>query len=410
MNGPIQLTSTIPSVRNSFSRSPLRRGFLLIPLALVLAWFALSPAPNAFGVNPPPDGGYPGYNTAEGYGALSSLTSGIENTATGFYALLSNTTGSANTANGSYALVYNNADNNTATGRGALFSNTTGTDNTGNGANALYNNTTGIDNTATGSAALTRNTTGNYNTASGVNALFYNVVGHDNTGEGFQALLNAKGSNNIGIGSNAGANLSNGSNNIDIGNLGVAGESNKIRIGKQGTEKNTYIAGIYGATVANGVAVRIDSTGHLGTLTSSARFKEAIKPMEGASEAILALKPVTFRYKEELDPDKIPQFGLIAEQVEKVNPDLVIRDCEGRVNTVRYEAVNAMLLNEFLKEHRIVGEQKATITGLESKVAKQALTASQQQKQIEALTAGLQKVNARLDTGKSEPQLVVNNQ
>src|SRR5205085_656631 len=234
MNGAIQLTSTIPSVRNSFSRSPLRRGFLLIPLALVLAWFALSPAPNAFGVNPPPDGGYPGYNTAEGYGALSSLTSGIENTATGFYALLSNTTGSANTANGSYALVYNNADNNTATGRGALFS----------------------------------NTTGNYNTASGVNALFYNVVGHDNTGEGFQALLNAKGSNNIGIGSNAGANLSNGSNNIDIGNLGVAGESNKIRIGKQGTQKNTYIAGIFGATVAIGVPVRIDSTGHLGTLTS----------------------------------------------------------------------------------------------------------------------------------------------
>src|SRR5438270_11211478 len=311
MNGPIQLTSTIPSVRNSFSRSPLRRGFLLIPLALVLAWFALSPAPNAFGVNPPPDGGYPGYNTAEGYGALSSLTSGIENTATGFYALLSNTTGSANTANASYALVYNNADNNTATGRGALFSNTTGTDNTGNGANALYNNTTGIDNTATGSAALTRNTTGNYNTASGVNALFYNVVGHDNTGEGFQALLNPKGSNNIGIGSNAGANLGNGSNNIDIGNLGVAGESNKIRIGKQGTQKNTYIAGIFGATVANGVAVRIDSTGHLGTLTSSARFKEAVKPMDNTSEAILALKPVTFRYKQEVDPDGIPQFGLV---------------------------------------------------------------------------------------------------
>ena len=413
MNGPIQLTSTIPSVRNSFSRSPLRRGFLLIPLALVLAWFALSPAPNAFGVNPPPDGGYPGYNTAEGYGALSSLTSGIENTATGFYALLSNTTGSANTANGSYALVYNNADNNTATGRGALFSNTTGTDNTGNGANALYNNTTGIDNTATGSAALTRNTTGNYNTASGVNALFYNVVGHDNTGEGFQALLNAKGSNNIGIGSNAGANLSNGSNNIDIGNLGVAGESNKIRIGKQGTQKNTYIAGIFGATVANGVPVRIDSTGHLGTLTSSARFKEAMKPMDKASEAILALKPVTFRYKEELDPDKIPQFGLVAEQVEKVNPDLVVRDEGGEIYTVRYDAVNAMLLNEFLKEHRKVEEQQTTIGELKSAVAeheKLKTTIARQQKQIEALTATVQRVSDQLELSKPVRQVVVSDQ
>jgi len=481
MNGPIQLTSTIPSVRNSFSRSPLRRGFLLIPLALVLAWFALSPAPNAFGVNPPPDGGYPGYNTAEGYGALSSLTSGIENTATGFYALLSNTTGSANTANGSYALVYNNADNNTATGRGALFSNTTGTDNTGNGANALYNNTTGIDNTATGSAALTRNTTGNYNTASGfdallsnttgsndtatgvnallenttgtdntgnganalynnttgidntatgsaaltrnttgnyntasgVNALFYNVVGHDNTGEGFQALLNAKGSNNIGIGSNAGANLSNGSNNIDIGNLGVAGESNKIRIGKQGTQKNTYIAGIFGATVANGVPVRIDSTGHLGTLTSSARFKEAMKPMDKASEAILALKPVTFRYKEELDPDKIPQFGLVAEQVEKVNPDLVVRDEGGEIYTVRYDAVNAMLLNEFLKEHRKVEEQQTTIGELKSAVAeheKLKTTIACQQKQIEALTATVQRVSDQLELSKPVRQVVVSDQ
>src|SRR5437588_1565479 len=317
-------------------------------------------------------------NTASGSAALTGNTTGNYNTASGFDALLSNTTGS----------------NDTATGVNALLENTTGTDNTGNGANALYNNTTGIDNTATGSAALTRNTTGNYNTASGVNALFYNVVGHDNTGEGFQALLNAKGSNNIGIGSNAGANLSNGSNNIDIGNLGVAGESNKIRIGKQGTQKNTYIAGIYGATVANGVAVRIDSAGHLGTLTSSARFKEAMKPMDKASEAILALKPVTFRYKEELDPDKTTQFGLVAEEVEKVNPDLVVRGEDGKVMTVRYEAVNAMLLNEFLKEHRKVEEQQATITQLESK--------------IETLSAGLQKVNAKVEMSKAELQLTAN--
>jgi hypothetical protein len=156
----------------------------------------------------------------------------------------------------------------------------------------------------------------------------------------------------------------------------VAGDANKIRIGKQGTQKNTYIAGIFGATVANGVAVRIDSTGHLGTLTSSARFKTAIKPMAKASEAILRLEPVTFRYKQELDPDGIPQFGLIAEEVEKVNSDLVVRDADGKVNTVRYEAVNAMLLNEFLKEHRKVQELEKDLRA----------TIAKQQKQIEALT------------------------
>src|SRR5207253_2824593 len=190
---------------------------------------------------------------------------------------------------------------------------------------------------------------------------------------------------------------------------GVAGDTAKIRIGKQGTQKNTYMAGIFGASVANGVAVRIDSTGHLGTLISSARFKEAIKPMDKASEAILALKPVTFLYKEELDPDKIPQFGLIAEDVEKVNPDLVVRDEDGKVNTVRYEAVNAMLLNEFLKEHRMVQE-------LKSIVAKQEATAAQQQTEIKALTASLkeqaaqiQKVSAQIGVTKPAPQVLVNN-
>src|SRR5207248_2623746 len=199
---------------------------------------------------------------------------------------------------------------------------------------------------------------------------------------------------------------SNGSNNIDIGNLGVAGESNKIRIGK-GTQKNTYIAGIYGATVANGVAVRIDSTGHLGTLTSSARFKEAIKPMDKASEAILALKPVTFRYKEELDPDKIPQFGLVAEQVEKVNPDLVVRDEGGEIYTVRYDAVNAMLLNEFLKEHKKVERLECTVAKQEKDFR---ATIAQQQKQIEALTAGFQKMSDRPQLSKPPPQPAANDQ
>jgi hypothetical protein len=190
------------------------------------------------------------------------------------------------------------------------------------------------------------------------------------------------------LGKNAGANLSTGSNNIDIGNVGVAGESKIIRVGKQGTQTNTYVAGISGATIPTGVVVIIDSNGHLGTLVSSERFKDAIKPMDKASEAILALKPVTFRYKHELDPKGIPQFGLVAEDVEKVNPDLVARDDEGKPYTVRYEAVNAMLLNEFLKEHQTVQELK---------------------KQVAELTAGLQKVNAQLELSRPAPQTVLNN-
>jgi hypothetical protein len=197
------------------------------------------------------------------------------------------------------------------------------------------------------------------------------------------------------LGFNAGANLT-GINNIDIGNVGVSGEAAKIRIGTVGTQKATFIAGISGATVASGATVIVGSDGHLGTIVSSARFKEAIKPMDKASEAILALKPVTFRYKHDLDPDGIPQFGLIAEQVEKVNPDLVARDADGKVNTVRYEAVNAMLLNEFLKEHRKVEQQEATI--------------AKQQKQIEALIMGLQKVSDQLELSRPAPQLVVSNQ
>jgi Chaperone of endosialidase len=215
------------------------------------------------------------------------------------------------------------------------------------------------------------------------------------------------GSNNVLVGANAGLSLTTGSNNIDIGNQGVTGEAAKIRIGKQGTQTATYIAGIYGKTVASGtkVGVMIDSTGKLGTVVSSARFKEAIKPMDKASEALLALKPVTFRYKQELDPDGIPQFGLVAEQVEKVNPDLVVRDEDGKVNTVRYEAVNAMLLNEFLKEHGQVQQLKATVAQQQEEFhAKFA----HQQKQIEALTATVQKVSDQFALSKPTPQLVAN--
>jgi len=176
-----------------------------------------------------------------------------------------------------------------------------------------------------------------------------------------------------------------------------------IRIGKVGTQTATFVAGIRGVTVASGIGVIIGSNGQLGTVTSSARFKEAIKPMDKASEAILALKPVTFRYKHDLDPDGVPQFGLVAEQVEKVNPDLVVRDEDGKVSTVRYEAVNAMLLNEFLKEHSKVEEQQGTIAQLKT-------AAARQQKQIEALAATVQKVSNQLELNKAAQQVVANNQ
>jgi len=360
-------------------------------------------------------------NTANGFFALSSNTNGVSNTATGVGTLQSNITGSDNTANGNAALASNNGSDNTASGSQALYSNTSGNYNTGDGFQALYSNktgvyntasgfqallsnTSGVENTALGVVALENNTTGRQNTANGANALRSNSTGSDNTAEGYGALFgNTSGSLNIAIGADAGFNLTTGSNNIVIGAnvLGNAGESGKIRIGKQGTQTAAYIAGIYGKTVASGtkVGVMIDSTGKLGTVVSAARFKEAIKPMDKASETLLQLKPVTFRYKHELDPDGVPQFGLIAEQVDRVNPDLVVRDDDGKVSTVRYEAVNAMLLNEFLKEHRTVQELKAA-------AAKQEATIAKQQKQIEALTTGLQKVSDRVELRKPLPQLV----
>ena len=203
------------------------------------------------------------------------------------------------------------------------------------------------------------------------------------------------------MGFQAGQNVTTGANNIDIGNAGVAGDANRIRIGKQGTQTGTFVAGIFGSTVASGVGVIVNSSGQLGTVLSSERFKEAIKPMDKVSEAILSLQPVTFRYKQELDPEGIPQFGLVAEQVAKVNPALVARDAQGRVYTVRYEAVNAMLLNEFLKEHKAFVEEQHKVQELEA-------NAEQQQKQIEALTAGLQKVSAQLEASKSVPRVVNN--
>jgi uncharacterized coiled-coil protein SlyX len=333
-------------------------------------------------------------NTADGHQALVSNTTGSENTATGDYALNRNTTGEANTAAGSGALGSNTTGNfNTATGASALESNTTGSNNTANGLLVLFSNTTGFQNTANGSGALTLNTTGHRNTANGYQALFNNIIGTNNTAEGFQALYNNTGSNNVGLGFNAGTNLTTGSGNVCIGYnvLGVAGESNTTRI------KNVY------TSMASGRAVYVNSDNKIGTLVSSRRFKDEIKPMDTASEAILALKPVTFRYKKEIEPNGAIMFGLIAEEVEKVDPDLVTRNDKGEAEAVRYEAVNAMLLNEFLKEHRKVKKQETTISQLKSMVA-------QQQKQIEALTTGLQKVTDQLELSKSAPRTVLNNQ
>ena len=340
-------------------------------------------------------------NTATGVNALLSNTTGNNNTAHGAFALKSNTTGVSNTANGWQALFGNTTGhNNTAVGLDALLSNTTGLNNTASGVFALGFNTTGSSNTATGISALQNNSTGGNNTATGQSALQGNTTGPNNTAIGFNALFsNTTGSNNIALGFQAGMNVT-GSNNIEIGNVGVAGDNNKIRIGTKATHKNTYIAGIFGVTAPTGIGVLIDNSGHLGTTTSSARFKEAIKPMGKASEAILSLEPVTFRYKEELDPTAIPQFGLVAEEVEKVNPDLVARDDEGKPYTVRYEAVNAMLLNEFLKEHRKVENQEATIAQLRLDLKALAITVKEQATQ-------LQRVSAELAAGES-PRLVAN--
>jgi hypothetical protein len=478
----------------------------------------LSPAiiePSARAVVPPPDGGYPGGNTAEGQNALLSLTTGTfnaaigwqslrtiatgnfntgvgagtlalntaeQNTATGAAALFLNTSGSQNTANGAFALLHNDTGSfNTATGNAALFNNTTGTGNTATGISALQNNTgggfntangngallsnttgnnntatgtgslaantasndntatgfqalfsnTGDGNTATGSQALTSNTTGINNTANGFQALFHNTDGTDNTAIGIQSLFDNTGSSNtaighsafinkstgdgnIALGNFAGGLLNTGSHNIYIGNSGATNESNTIRIGTAGTQTKTFIAGIRDVTLGGALPVLIDAVGQLGTMSSSRRFKKEIQPMDKTSEVILALKPVTFHYKN--DNTGTPQFGLIAEEVVKVDPALVARDKNGEIYTVRYDAVNAMLLNEFLKEHQRGQEQEAMINRLNSIVENQKATAAQQQKEIKALTASLeeqaaqiQRVSAQIEMSKRAAQVVLKN-
>jgi hypothetical protein len=314
-------------------------------------------------------------------------------------ALLSNTVGVTNTANGAFA----------------LFSNIGGGDNTAIGYQALFSNKS-FDNTATGFQALFSNMFGTSNTAIGEFALFSNTDGGFNTAIGADALVNLTiGTGNTALGAEAGSNLTTGSENIDIGNLGVAGESNTIRIGDQAVQTATFIAGITGVDEGSPTAVFINTTtGQLGTTppASSQRFKKAIKPMDKASEGILALKPVTFQYKN--DKTDTPQFGLIAEEMAKVNSDLVLRDKNGEIYSVRYDAVNAMLLNEFLKEHRRVEELKSAMaqqrTDFEAAVVRQQKTTEALIARLNDQEARIQQVSAQVEVRKSETQMLVGNQ
>jgi hypothetical protein len=439
---------------------------VLIIFALVC--FGLSPMAKAVLPAPSPDGSYPGANTAEGINALhdvntavginntalganalASDTTGYSNVAVGSRALASNTTGNFNIAIGTEALTNNNGsfnmaigfrvlhmntsgtsltgigatalrDNttgyfntaigaealrsnttgyeNSATGVDALFSNTRGRLNTANGIFTLYSNTTGDSNTAIGESALSSNTMGYENTATGDSALFSNTTGYSNTANGYQALLfNTIGSNNTALGASAGTYVTTASDVICIG----------ADVGGENWSGTTWIGGIYGVTTQSGTTapVVVSDTGQLGTVASSERFKKDIATMDKTSEAILSLRPVTFHYK--TDKKGTPQFGLIAEEVAKVDPALVLPDKEGKPFTVRYDQVNAMLLNEFLKEHRKLEEQETTISQLQQNFQSKLAA---QQNQIEALAAGFQKVSAQLEASRQGPQVVDNRQ
>jgi hypothetical protein len=347
------------------STSQLKRAtpLLLITLALVCFGFL----PKAQAIEPAaPDTALPGGNTADGQLALASVTTGLYNSAFGIYSLLSLTDGKFCTGVGAGTLLSNTADQNTATGAGALLSNTTGPFNTANGTFALFSNTIGGDNTAIGIDALFDNSTGNFNTAVGSDALDSNTTG----------------SNNVALGNFAGAGVVTANNVIAIGTAGAD------------VDNSCFIANIRDVQTQNAdaIPVLVDSAGQLGTASSSRRFKEEIKSMDKASEAILALKPVTFRYKNH--NNDTPQFGLIAEEVADVNPDLVVRDKNGEIYTVRYDAVNAMLLNEFLREHRKVEEQQKQIDALTAQLRKQA--------------ALIEKVSDEVELNRSMRQAVAN--
>ena len=347
-----------------------------ILITLALACFALLPGARATDL----DGVLPGGNNADGYRVLTHLTTGGYNTGSGWFSLLSDQGGSFNTAFGAATLFSNNGDQNTATGAAALFSNTAGQLNTADGFEALFSNTTGGANTAIGASALPINTGGNSNTAVGYLALRYNTTGSFNTA----------------IGTNAGLFINTANHVICIGADG------------NNEDNSCFIGNIFGSTSSNGIGVFVNSNGRLGTATSSKRFKEGIKPIDKASEALFALKPVAFRYKKDIDPARTPQLGLVAEEVEKVSSDLVVRDKEGKPYSVRYDQVNAMLLNEFLKEHqkveqqdRKIQEQETTIAELKTGMKALAATVNEQAAQI-------QRVSAQIEMSNPAPQIAAN--
>jgi hypothetical protein len=375
----------------------------LILSFIILCVVAIAPIVQA--VVPPPDGGYPGGNTAEGQNALLNLTSGGFNTAVGWLSLRSETTGSFNTGVGAGTLFRNNGDENTAVGTGAMLSNFSGIQNTATGALALFSNTGPADNpswpsgiagsfnTANGDRALFSNTTGAANAAIGGSALFNNTIGSTNTAVGSIALSNnSSGNNNIALGFAAGGAVSTADEVIAIGTLG------------QNVSNSCYIGQIY-SNIQPQVGTdpdTVNSNGRLGRANvSSRRYKHDIQPMHNASEAIYELKPVTFRYHEQYDRTQTIAFGLIAEEVAEVNPDLVGRNPKGQPESVRYEQINAMLLNEFLKEHRRgeeqdckIQEQETTIAELGSEIRSLAAMVNDQASELRKVSAQLQISNA----------------
>jgi Chaperone of endosialidase len=403
----------------------MKTNTLFLVFILSLAYAALSSTTQA--VTPSPDGCYPAFTTAEGCNALFGLGSGQGNTGVGWYSLFSVGGGNFNTGLGVGTLFANTADENTAIGAAALLSNTSGTLNTAAGVLALFSNTTGGDNTAIGfkalfsnvggfdnnafgyraleshttndhnnafgAAALLSDQNGISNTAIGDGALQLNVGGVNNTAVGDSALFVSTGNENTAVGVQAGGNVTTASNVICIGSLG------------DNMDNSCYIGNIYGAAIdpATGTLVAIDSTGKLGTMSSSQRFKRDIHPIDKASDAILKFKPVSFHYKN--DAKNTPCYGLIAEEVAKVSPELVVRDNDGKPYSVRYDQVNAMLLNEFLKEHKKVEQLQAMVTEQQKDFQ---VIVGRQQKQIAMLTAGLQKVGAQLELSKPAPQTVLN--
>jgi hypothetical protein len=406
----------------SQSRNPSR---LLIALAVL--YFTFLPKTQA--ISPAPDGGYPGGNTAEGQNALFSLITGPYNTAVGSFSLMTITDAGYNTAFGAGTLLANTAGENTATGAGALLNNTTGIDNTANGAFALFSNTIGERNNAVGDGALfannanfnnafgafalEANTTGGANDAFGDEALQENTTGANNTAIGYQALRsNGTGNGNVAVGARAlfsGTGIMTGSDNTAIGNS--AGEnvdtgSGNVYIGASveavdpAENNHTYIRNINATSVSGPGTdtVTVDlTTGLLGHLTSSRRYKQNIQPMDNASETLYRLKPVTYHYKKEIDRNQGLDYGLIAEDVAEIDPNLAVRARDGQIESVRYNAINAMLLNEFLKEHRKVQELEATVAQQQKDFQ---ATVAQLTARLEEQASQILKVSAQLELSK----------